>query len=216
MNPRGTNAAFGAGKVELGDRRWTLATQTEGEDFPRGTKGLIPVVTLRKDGTEKTSYAFPVGEGCEPDGAAQALDEAVALLNRLLDQACELARHGFGYVDGIAVQVPERGWAFTRVEMVPRDAHGQESATPLHLIVETGEPGSPDSLEATLEYDRRGEVRRVAMTEHGESGYTCRVVCTVNSHTGRLSVHKVEESDDRGARGHLLYKRGWEPKGGFR
>lgn len=152
----------------------------------------------------------PASDGTRPGLAA--LTEAVALINRMLEQAGELAHHEFGFVGGVQIGIPEHGSGYTYATIVPLDAHGQPSASPMHLHVETcGDPGSPDSLSSLIEYDAEGTPLRVAMTEYGED-YYCRINVTINEKTGRLSVQKVEEFLGVEHRPHLLYKRNWTPR----
>lgn len=243
----GSNARFGRERVEVSETRCVLPVVQDEKRFPQGVGGLLPVVTQKKKGGEKTSYAFWVGApetpaaeaaaapegvaeaiaeaaaapeeiaadapGSAPDAAsAQALEAAVALVNRMLAQAAQLSGYSFGQVGGIEVGVTERGWGFTRVEMVPLDAHGQPSAAPLHLHVETcDEPGAPGSLGSVIEYDAAGEPRRMVLTEFGDNR-SCRVLVTPNEKTGKFSVAKVEETFGRDRNVRLLYKRGWQPK----
>jgi hypothetical protein len=106
--------------------------------------------------------------------------------------------------------VPEKGNGFTRVQVVPLDAHGGPNPAPLRLLVETSdEPGSPDSLTSVLEYDVAGSPARLTMTDFGDRGDTCKVVATPNPKTGNFSVLKVEEFAGGDRQGRLLYKRGW-------
>ena len=258
MDLYGDNRAFGSERTELCDKRWVDPASGEGEAFPRGTANLLQVVTVRKDGSQRTAFAFRVGgkgdvpaeASAEPDGtqveeragdvpasevtpesaqadeagevsapapsesdpqAVEALKEAVDLVNRMLDQAGELARHEFGYVGGIQVGVPQEGAGYTYVTVVARDAHGQPSAAPLHLHMETSnEPGCPDSLSSKIEYSLDGTPLRLLLVEYGDQ-YSCRVVVNVNEKSGKLSVQKVEEFKGAEQRPHLLYKRGWTP-----
>ena len=62
MELNGSNAAYGAEVVELSNRRRVLPIVSATDEtplFPLGVGGLLPVVTQRKDGAEKTVYAFP-------------------------------------------------------------------------------------------------------------------------------------------------------------
>ena len=130
----------------------------------------------------------------------------------MLGLASKFARYQFGQVAGVEVGIPAEGHGYTRVVIAELDAHGQPSASPIHLHVETvDEPGSPDSLSAVLEYDREGTPVRLVMTEYGDHGYSMRVECTVNEKSDKFSVRKVERVDSYAHTKSLLYKRGWEP-----
>ena len=219
MDLFGSNRTLGFEETTLGDARKALPICADERRFPYGVGGLVPISTMRKKG-EKVVYAFPVGDAEDaPEGDAPceagaedlyaALVEAVDLVNRMLDQAAELARYDFGFVGGIEVGVPEQGWGFTRVEVVAKDAHGQPSTSPLHLCIETvDDPGSPDSLSAVVEYGEDAVPLKLTLTEFGPDGDTCRVAVSVNEKTGKLSVAKVEHNLYRENRTRLLYKRG--------
>ncbi len=161
--------------------------------------------------TEVETGADEVGEPSQPETLV-ALTESVSFVNRLLAQAAELSGYPFGMIGGIEVGVPERGWAFTRVEVVPLDAHGKPSVSPLHLLVETtDEPGCPDSLGAVVEYDKSGNPVHAVMTEFGDPGYSLKITVSLNEKTGKLSVQKVEEIDKLAREERLMYKRGTQP-----
>ncbi len=156
--------------------------------------------------------AAPTTGGDEPEvrPVIAALADAVALVNRMLDQAAELSKHPFGIVDGVRTAVREEGYGFANVSVAPRDAHGDENPLPTQLRVETSaRPGSPDTLSALVEYDVQGTPGRVTLTEFGPDAYVCRAVASVNEKSGKLSLYKVEERTGDG-RTHLLYKRGWQ------
>ena len=209
----GSNATFGDERVDLCETRWVMPVEEDGLEFPQGTRGLLPVLTARRKGGEKEVFAFPLGEGAAASGLLERLEAAVGLVNTMLAQAGELARRRFGQVDGIEIGVPDSGWGFTRVELVPLDAHGKPSDAPMRLTIETcDEPGAPESLTAQIDYAASGEPLRLVLTEYDEYADTCRVSVDINEKTGRLSVRKVEADGEGGARSRLLYKRGhqWE------
>ena len=178
-------------------------------DGAAGAETKAPCPTCG-DGAEEEPVCSDAGDAGQSTLAA--LSASIDLINRMLEQAGELANHEFGYVGGIQVGVPVYGAGYTYVTIVARDAHGQPSAAPLHLHVETSDdPGCPDSLSTKIEYDREGQPQRLVMIEFGVD-YSCRVNVTINEKSGKLSVQKVEEFLGRERRPHLLYKRGWTPK----
>lgn len=210
MDVYGSNLSYGRERVEISQARSVLPVCEEGESFPLGVAGLIPVETLRK-GKVKTSYAFPLGEDGLAEGSTchAALSEAVGLVNSMLEQAYSFSGHGFGAVDGVQVGIPATGRGFTRVEIVALDAHGDPHPAPLHLHIETTDhPETDICLSGVVEYDRAGTPFRMTLTEYGARSM-CRVTATKNPKTGRFSVYKVEESQGETFReGRLLYKRG--------
>lgn len=235
MRLGGDNAGLGAGEVELSETRRALPAVTDAPEFPRGVGGLVPILTNRRNKPEKTSYAFAFdasdqelesalgavrltsgGTSSGTDGVSGPLGGlvgAVALVNRMLMQARELSGHPFGYLDLVRAGVPETGWGFSRVEVVDRDAHGMPNLLPTRLFLETSlDPGSPDSLEAVVDYDREGEPGRLSLTERDLENRLTRVVVSMNERTGKLSVQKVEQGSGRGPDSRLLYKRGWQPR----
>ena len=331
MELYGSNARFGAERVDLTEQRYVIAPSGEGKPFPLGTADLLQVLTQRKDGSWRTTYAFPLseedgdpipaedeaaepakttaepeeeasepaatdeaqaeGEEVAPEGADddsdepadaegeapvaaeddvepaevaetaaecegadepagedaapaadaegetpdanedgevgadevpaapkstyEALCEAVDVVNLYLQQAFDVSHRRFGSVAGVQVEVPPFGSGYTRVEMVPLDAHGEPSPTPLHLHVETGDnPGGPYSFSAMIEYDAEGNPAHVTMNEYGDEYYQCKVNVTVNEKTGRLSVQKIEETVGPNRERHLVYKRAWTPRDG--
>ncbi len=191
---RGDNSGYGAGRVELGAGRATGPAMEEGEAFPYGVRGLIPVETERKKkGGIKTVYAFPFAEGepDEDDELARELCAAVDFVNVLLAEAAELSGHPFGTVGAVWTGIAAKGYSFTRVEKTESSAPG---SLPVHLRVETSDrPGEPDTLSAVIQYDADGRARHVLMTEYGEDGYTCFVTAAEDFATGDLVVEKVSE-----------------------
>ena len=73
----GDNTRFGHERVELTEERFVEPIATEGDPFPLGVAGLIPVVTSRrKKGGFKTVYAFPLPEGeLVPGGGGEGAAE---------------------------------------------------------------------------------------------------------------------------------------------
>ena len=72
----GDNSRFGKERVELTDKRAVETAVREGEGFPCGAAGLIPVVSKRKKGGTRTVYAFPIAEGdadCTPSSSTRKL-----------------------------------------------------------------------------------------------------------------------------------------------
>lgn len=60
----GDNTKYGVERVELSAERYVDPVVAEGDPFPLGVAGLVPVVTSRrKKGGFKTVYALPFGEG---------------------------------------------------------------------------------------------------------------------------------------------------------
>ncbi len=222
MELHGGNGAFGGERVELSEKRWVLPLETEAPVFPLGVGGLLPVVTVRKDGSEKTVHAFPCDDGDVDEmadalalhPALAALVDAVAFVNKMLVQAATLSGYPFGTLGGIETGVSVSGWGFTRVDVVPLDAHGQPSASPLHLHIETtDEPGCPGSFNAVIEYDAEGNPAHLVMTEYDEEDmFTVRVDANVNEKTGKFSVRKVERINRYTRNKSLFYKRGQQPK----
>lgn len=108
--------------------------------------------------------------------------------------------------------ITPENYNFTRVEIVPIDAHNKPSETPVHLHIETSEePCEPGSLSCVIELDGEGVPARVLICEYNERNATLRINVNVNEKTGKLSVQKVE--DIMGSEARLLYKRGWTPQG---
>ena len=204
----GDNARFGAEKVELSAERFVGLLEDEGEDFPFGVRGLLPVVTVRKKkGGYKTVYAFPFTEGTEPANAelAQELSDALGFINLLLREATEASGHDFGQIGGIWLSIAEKGYGFTRVEQVLSDG---PNGAPIHLRVETSDkPGAPGTLSAVIEYDFDGYVRNVLMTEYAEDGYSCYASAAIDFASGEIVVQKVAETPSAGAEAVELYRR---------
>ena len=213
----GDNSKYGDTEIELADGKRTVGVNVEdGKAFPEGVAGLIPVVTKRKKGGTKTVYAFPTKEGdsgeLEQTDELAVITDGVDLINRLLAQAAELARIELGQIFGVTMAITPENYNFTRVEIVPIDAHNKPSETPVHLHIETSEePCEPGSLSCVIELDGEGVPARVLICEYNERNATLRINVNVNEKTGKLSVQKVE--DIMGSEARLLYKRGWTPQG---
>ena len=213
----GDNSKYGDTEIELADGKRTVGVKVEdGKAFPEGVAGLIPVVTKRKKGGTKTVYAFPTKEGdsgeLEQTDELDVITDGVDLINRLLAQAAELARIELGQIFGVTIAITPENYNFTRVEIVPIDAHNKPSETPVHLHIETSEePCEPGSLSCVIELDGEGVPARVLICEYNERNATLRINVNVNEKTGKLSVQKVE--DIMGSEARLLYKRGWTPQG---
>ena len=213
----GDNIKYGDTEIELADGKRTVGVKVEdGKAFPEGVAGLIPVVTKRKKGGTKTVYAFPTKEGdsgeLEQTDELAVITDGVDLINRLLAQAAELARIELGQIFGVTMAITPENYNFTRVEIVPIDAHNKPSETPVHLHIETSEePCEPGSLSCVIELDGEGVPARVLICEYNERNATLRINVNVNEKTGKLSVQKVE--DIMGSEARLLYKRGWTPQG---
>ncbi len=213
----GDNSKYGTEEVELaGGKRTVGVCVEEGQAFPCGVAGLIPVTSKRKKGGTKTVYAFPTAEGdsgeLEQTDELAVITDGVDLINRLLSQAAELAKIELGQIAGVSMGITEDNYGFTRVEIVPIDAHNKPSETPVHLHIETSEvPAEPGTLSCVIELDGEGAPARVLICEYNDRGATLRINVNVNEKTGKLSVQKVE--DIRGGDARLLYKRGWTPQG---
>ena len=213
----GDNSKYGDTEIELADGKRTVGVKVEdGKAFPEGVAGLIPVVTKRKKGGTKTVYAFPTKEGdsgeLEQTDELAVITDGVDRINRLLAQAAELARIELGQIFGVTMAITPENYNFTRVEIVPIDAHNKPSETPVHLHIETSEePCEPGSLSCVIELDGEGVPARVLICEYNERNATLRINVNVNEKTGKLSVQKVE--DIMGSEARLLYKRGWTPQG---
>ena len=213
----GDNSKYGDTEIELADGKRTVGVKVEdGKAFTEGVAGLIPVVTKRKKGGTKTVYAFPTKEGdsgeLEQTDELAVITDGVDLINRLLAQAAELARIELGQIFGVTMAITPENYNFTRVEIVPIDAHNKPSETPVHLHIETSEePCEPGSLSCVIELDGEGVPARVLICEYNERNATLRINVNVNEKTGKLSVQKVE--DIMGSEARLLYKRGWTPQG---
>ena len=213
----GDNSKYGDTEIELADGKRTVGVKVEdGKAFPEGVAGLIPVVTKRKKGGTKTVYAFPTKEGdsgeLEQTDELAVITDGVDLINRLLAQAAELARIELGQIFGVTMAITPENYNFTRVEIVPIDAHNKPSETPVHLHIETSEePCEPGSLSCVIELDGEGVPARVLICEYNERNATLRINVNVNEKPGKLSVQKVE--DILGSEARLLYKRGWTPQG---
>lgn len=190
----GDNTAFGAERVDLGAERHADPAVEEGEAFPCGVRGLVPVHTARrKKGGVKTVYAFPFGEGEPPadDPLAQELCAAVDFVNVLLGEAEDLTGRPFGVLGAVWMGIAPKGYSFTRVEKI--DSQGP-NALPIHLRVETSDvPAEPGTLSAVLQYDADGRLRHALLTEYGEDGYTCFVTAAEEYATGEVLVERVVE-----------------------
>lgn len=81
----GDNSAFGGQEVALSKSRRVLPTVADASLPPLGTRGLLPVLTRRKDVSDRAAYAFAV------DAGAPGLDEAV---QRAYEETLEHAKHG--------------------------------------------------------------------------------------------------------------------------
>ena len=168
----GDNAQFGENPVELSAERLVEPIVHDGERFPFGVDGLLPVVTeRRKKGGSKTVYAFPFAEGEPPadNPAAQELCDATDFVNRLLQEASELSGHEFGSIGAF------------------------------NLRLETSDlPKEPDTLSAVLEYDPHGYVRNVLMVEYAENGISCRATAAVDFSCDDVCIRRVVQSDAQG------------------
>lgn len=195
----GDNAQFGENPVELSAERLVEPIVHDGERFPFGVDGLLPVVTeRRKKGGSKTVYAFPFAEGEPPadNPAAQELCDATDFVNRLLQEASELSGHEFGSIGALWLGIPKRGYSFTRVEAV---CAGETRSAPFNLRLETSDlPKEPDTLSAVLEYDPHGYVRNVLMVEYAENGISCRATAAVDFSCDDVCIRRVVQSDAQG------------------
>lgn len=213
----GDNSKYGKEEVALAGGKRTVGVKVkQGPAFPAGIAGLIPVISKRKKGGTKTVYAFPTAEGdageLEQTDELSVVTDGVDLINRLLSQAAELARIELGQIGGVSMGITEANYGFTRVEIVPIDAHNKPSDAPIHLHIETSEePGEPGSLSCVIELDEEGVPFRVLICEYNERGAMLRINVNINEKSGKLSVQKVEDILNGDAR--LFYKRGWTPKG---
>lgn len=61
MELLGSNAAYGHERVDVSGRRYVLPVDEHDRPFPLGVGGLLPVVTVRKNGVERVIFAFPAG-----------------------------------------------------------------------------------------------------------------------------------------------------------
>ncbi len=215
MRLLGSNARFGARRVNLSGNRYVQETFEKGEPFPRGVRGMLPVVTLRKGGAHQTTYAFATA-GDAPDepapgSAADALSQAVRLVNETLDRAAELTDVPFGIVDDVRVGIPAQGQGFSHVAYAPYDRAGAPAATPVHLRLETSEvPGSANSLSATIGYDPQGAPTDVTIVAFQTPRHAHRVRATVAP--GGVVVEKVEFTDAVSGHARLCYKRGLDDR----
>ncbi len=78
MEFHGSNAALGAETVELTERRSAdplVQVDEEQPLFPGGLGGLVPIRTLKANGVESVTYAFPFGEGVVADEEPSEGDE---------------------------------------------------------------------------------------------------------------------------------------------
>ncbi len=274
----GDNARFGAERVDLSKSRRVMPLSEGPGEFPLGTAGLVPVLTARKDVSDRVAYAFAFdasdpalpgrvdaayeaavralergggapedphpGEGATvpleavgadsaalrptpaaaglaaadpddpaaPEGlSARLLDlvGAVALVNRLLDDAYDLTGFPFGVVNGVQAQVTVSGSGFCRVEPVPPDGKPGSTLAPYRLCVETSEkPGSADSLQAQVIYDVDGMPRRAVIVAHDSERHACRVTAR-RGRTAALEVREVEETFGSGRRPRVLFGEGF-------
>ena len=202
----GDNARFGTKRVELSSERLVDPVVRDDKPFPFGVDGLVPVVTeRRKKGGCKVVYAFAFGEGEPPtdNPASQELCDAVGFVNQLLQEAGELSDHEFGAIGALWLEVPERGYSFTRVEQSSAsDAH----RAPYQLRIETSDvPKEPNTLNAVLEYDANGFVRNALMVEYGEDGESCRAMAAVDFSCGEVRVRRVIQSFGDGTETELYW-----------
>ena len=205
----GDNTRFAAERVDVTAHRFAGPAEEEGESFPFGVRGLVPVVTERKKkGGHKTVYAFPFAEG-EPDpedALAGELCAAVDFVNVLLGEARELSGFPFGTIGALWMGVTDGGYSFTRVEEVFSEGWRLPS---VHLRLETSDvAGEPGSLSAVLEYDAHGYLRHVLITERGEGGSVCRIVASDESDGRDVLVDRVVEATP-GMPDDELYRRRW-------
>lgn len=195
----GDNTRFGAERIELSAERLVDPAITDDGPFPFGVNGLVPVITeRRKKGGCKMVYAFPFGEGEAPtdNPVAQELCDAVGFVNQLLWEAADLSGHEFGTIGALWLGVPERGYAFTRVE---QSSGNDVSSAPYQLRIETSDvPKEPNTLNAVLEYDADGLVRNVLMVEYGENGESCRAMAAVDFSCGDVRVRRVIQTQSDG------------------
>lgn len=196
----GDNTQFGAERAELNPERLVDPVVTDDEPFPFGVNGLAPVITeRRKKGGCKTVYAFPFGEGEAPgdNSVAQELCDAVGFVNQLLWEASDLSGHEFGAIGALWLGVPERGYAFTRVE---QSSGNDANSAPYKLRIETSDvPKEPNTLSAVIEYDADGLVRNVLMVEYGENGESCRAMAAVDFSCGEVRVRRVIQTQSDGS-----------------
>ena len=207
----GANDTYGSELHEMSAERSIGTTVCDDANFPFGVKGMLPVMTSRrKKGGVKTTYAFPFAEG-QPDESnelAHELVEATNYVNMLLGEARELSGYQFGEIGALYMGIGERGYGFTRVEIIPNEEEGVPAAAPIHLRLETTDkPGEPGSLSATIEYDPDGYVHHVLMTEFAESGEVVRAMADFNFRRRDIFVSRVISTPAGGGEPEELYRR---------
>ena len=207
----GANDTYGSELHEMSAERSIGTTVCDDANFPFGVKGMLPVMTSRrKKGGVKTVYAFPFAEG-QPDESnelAHELVEATNYVNMLLGEARELSGYQFGEIGALYMGIGERGYGFTRVEIIPNEEEGVPAAAPIHLRLETTDkPGEPGSLSATIEYDPDGYVHHVLMTEFAENGEVVRAMADFNFRRRDIFVSRVISTPAGGGEPEELYRR---------
>lgn len=190
----GDNTALVSGRQDLAPDRAAGPAETQGEAFPFGTRGLVPVWTeRRKKGGFKTVYAFPCSDGAVTgdDGLAEELGRALAFLDGLVAEAAGLSGVDLGALGDVRAGVEASGYRFTRVEEHWDDP---QASSPVHLRVEAGlADGAPGELSAVIEYDADGRVRHVLVDQRTPDGRACEVTAAVDFDDGRLAVERVTE-----------------------
>ena len=207
----GANDMYGSERHELNAERSVGTTVDNDANFPFGVKGMLPVMTSRrKKGGFKTVYAFPFAEGVpdESNELAHELVEATDYVNMLLGEARELSGYQFGEIGALYMGVGEKGYGFTRVEIIPNEEEDMPAAAPIHLRLETTDkPGEPGSLSATIEYDPDGYVHHVLMTEFTEDGDAVRAMADFNFRRRDIFVSRVIRTSAGGGEPEELYRR---------
>ena len=211
MKFAGDTTIYGSDFAELCAERGVDTLVEEGEAFPLGVRGLLPVVTSRKKkGGYKTVYAFRFAEG-EPDAAdetANELSQAIDFANVLIDEASDLSGYPFAPIDTVLIGIPAEGYGFTRVEQMPLDENGNEPATPIHLqICASSDFGDAKTIEIVMEYDASGHLQNTLITENCFDGGTRHISAAPDWDTGEILVQRVLEIPRPGAKPRELYFR---------
>lgn len=178
MELLGSNAAYGHERVDVSGRRYVLPVDEHDRPFPLGVGGLLPVVTVRKNGVERVIFAFPAGVA--PDEAtAEPPADATEPSASEEDPAAPVED-----ADMLAVGAEADGDAVDQDDDAP-DADGEGAADVEDPAANAELPATPVAEDADAPADPWG--RSPELDELYDA------VCLVNDlldHAGRLSKHE--------------------------
>lgn len=173
----------------------------EGEKFPCGVKGMIPIVTEYKGGVEHLCFGFAI------EGDRKEMMNLIAQVNDVLDRASELSGHEFGMIDYLEFNMKDPcGWGFTRVDYAPLTRSGGVSKTPLRARFETSAvPCSEGSYSGLLDLKRDGSVAKIEVTEWSLNSSAYKVIASMLK--GAIVVKSATKLGKRPSEGMILYSR---------